>query len=42
MQQRRKAIWVEAGQRREFIFDSINSSTIARIDFNMRYPSLPS
>lgn len=37
MQQRWKAIWVEAGQRREFIFESINSYTIARIDFKLKY-----
>lgn len=37
MQQRWKAIWVEAGRRQEFIFDSIDNYAIARIDFKLAY-----
>ncbi len=32
MQQRWKATWIEAGRRREFVFDSLDDRKIARID----------
>jgi len=33
-----KAKWVEDGRRQEFVFQSVNSLMIARIDFRLKYP----
>jgi|SRR5579883_1806538 len=38
MQQRWRAVWWEDGKRKTFIFDSINSRMIARIDARLKSP----